>query len=108
MARAFGIVVAIVSVLLVASYALLGSQPFRSAVLASLAFGIMGTFAVVAAVKPVADRFDVIRDPRVIEERAHAAFLAAVPPVALLPGVCWHIEGLAAKGCACGIADGAR
>jgi hypothetical protein len=99
--RAFGIVVAIVSVLLVASYALLATHPFRSAVLASLAFGIMGTFAVVAAVKPVADREDILRDPRVIEERAHAGLLAAFPPFVLAPGVCWHHAGASAPGCAC-------
>jgi hypothetical protein len=98
--RPFALVLAVVGCLLVWAFMLPPS--LWAAVLASLALGIMLVYAVTVALVPVAARVDVVRDPRKIEDEAHAGMLAAFPPFVLAPGVCWHHAGAAAPGCDCG------
>jgi hypothetical protein len=106
MTRGFAHVLAVVGCLLFWAFMLPPS--LWAAVVASIALGIMLVYAITAALVPVAARVDVLRDSRVIEDRAHADLLAAFPPFVLAPGVCWHHATAAAKDCDCGIAGGAR
>jgi hypothetical protein len=95
----FALVLAVVGSLLFWAFVLPPS--LWAAVLASLALGIMLTYAIVAALAERVAEVPIVRDRRVIEAEAHASLMAAA-------GVCMHLPGLAAKGCACGLAGGAR
>jgi hypothetical protein len=109
--RLFALVLSVVGCLLVWSYIALQSSPSSpaAAVLCSLALGIMLAYAIVHAIVPEAARVDLVRDPRVITlDDAEPVLLAAFPAYKLTPGVCWHLEGLAAPGCECGLAGGTR